>query len=46
MDKVVSDDIIVLGDMDFDSSNYNVGSTLFHDFCSDVGLKRGDSIMW
>jgi len=39
----IYDDIIVLGDMNFDTSKNNIGSRLFHDFCADIGLKRADS---
>ena len=40
---VAFDDIIVLGDMNFDCSTSNVGWNIFHSFCDDVGLSRADT---
>ena len=42
MDKY--NDIIVLGDMNFDCSPANAGFRIFSDFCSVTGLKHADSV--
>ena len=38
------DDVVVMGDMNFECSLNNTGFRIFNDFCFETGLKRADSI--